>query len=92
MICPSCRGVTSVTESPDEVCPYCGEKLEHRYDDNLETVNFRIAQYLRETVPVLDEFEKQGKLIRINAELSKEEVFSQICQKIDNFFAKKSLK
>ncbi|MBO5102948.1 MAG: nucleoside monophosphate kinase [Clostridia bacterium] len=92
LICPSCRGVTSVTESPDEVCPYCGEKLEHRYDDNLETVNFRIAQYLRETVPVLDEFEKQGKLIRINAELSKEEVFSQICQKIDNFFAKKSLK
>ena len=47
---------------------------------------------MRETVPVIEEFRKQDKLIEINAERSKEEVFSEICQKIDNFFAKKSLK
>lgn len=92
MICPSCRAVTSVAESPDNICKVCGATLEHRYDDNIETVNFRIAQYLRETVPVLDEFEKLGKLIRINANQSKDAVFSEICQKIDEFFAKTDTK
>ncbi len=90
MICPKCRAVTSVAESPDNICKLCGATLEHRYDDNLETVNFRIAQYLRETVPVLNEFEKAGKLIRINADQSKEEVFCEICRKLDEFFAKNS--
>ncbi|MBQ7977953.1 MAG: nucleoside monophosphate kinase [Clostridia bacterium] len=92
LICPNCRKVTSVFDAPDGVCAHCGSTLEHRYDDNLETVNFRIAQYERETVPVLEEFEKSGKLIKINAELSKEQVFDQICNKIDDFFAKKPLK
>ena len=90
LICPKCRAVTSVTESPDNICKNCGATLEHRYDDNLETVNFRIAQYLRETVPVLNEFEKAGKLIRINADQSKEKVFCEICSKLDEFFAKNS--
>ena len=92
LICPNCRKVTSVFEAPDGVCAYCGAKLEHRYDDNLETVNFRIAQYERETVPVLKAFENEGKLIRINAEGTKEAVFAEICAKIDDFFAKKPLK
>ncbi len=90
MICPKCRAVTSVAEAPDNLCRLCGATLEHRYDDNLETVNFRIAQYLRETVPVLEQFEKAGKLIRVNADQSKEEVFCEICRKIDEFFAKNS--
>jgi len=92
LICPKCRAVTSVFDAPDNKCGVCGAGLEHRYDDNLETVNFRLQQYERETVPVLNEFEKQGKLIKINAGLSKEQVFNQICEKIDNFFAKKPLK
>ncbi len=92
LICPVCRAVTSVAESPDNICKQCGATLEHRYDDNIETVNFRIAQYLRETVPVLDEFDKLGKLIRINADQSKENVFSEICQKIDKFFAEQKTK
>ena len=90
LICPNCRAVTSVTEAPDNICLKCGSQLEHRYDDNIETVNFRLAQYERETVPVLKAFEKQGKLIRINAELSKDEVFAEICEKIDKFFSQQS--
>lgn len=90
LICPSCRAVTSVAEAPDNICNVCGATLEHRYDDNIETVNFRIAQYLRETVPVLDEFKKLKKLIRINADQTKEEVFAEICCKLDEFFANKN--
>ncbi len=86
LICPHCRGVTSILESPEEVCPVCNSKLERRYDDNIETVNFRLAQYERETIPVLQEFEKQGKLIKVNGELSKDEVFESICKKLDEFF------
>ena len=92
LICPNCRSVTSVFESPDNICKVCGATLEHRYDDNLETINFRIAQYERETVPVLNAFEALGKLIRIDSSGTKEQVFDQICKKIDDFFAKKPLK
>ncbi len=87
LICPKCRGVTSETESPDLVCPYCKSTLEKRYDDNLETVNKRIKQYEEKTLPVIEEYKKQNILIEIDAEKSKQEVFQEICDKIDKFFA-----
>lgn len=92
LICPNCRAVTSVTEAPDGICPICGTKLERRYDDNPKTVNARIEQFKRETVPVLKEYEKEGKLIKIDAELDKLSVYNQIIEKLEKFFSKTTLK
>ena len=36
-------------------------------------------------------FEKEGKLIRVNAENSKDAVFDEITAKLDNFFGKTTL-
>jgi len=88
LICPSCYAVTSVNDAPEKRCLECGAELEHRYDDNLPTLNFRLKQYETDTVPVLKEFAKLNKLIKIDASQSKEEVFKQICRKLDRFMAK----
>jgi len=88
LICPKCRMVTSKTISPDKICPYCGAVLEQRYDDNLETVNKRIVQYEEKTLPVIESYQKEGKVIEINAEQSKEKVYAEICDKIDKFLKK----
>ena len=89
LICPSCYAVTSVIDAPEKHCLDCGAELEHRYDDNLPTLNFRLKQYETDTIPVLKEFTKLGKLIKVDASLGKEEVFKQICRKLDRFMANK---
>ena len=92
VVCPNCKSVSSVIEANDGLCSHCGTHLERRYDDNPQTVETRINRFIRETIPVIDEFEQEGKVITINAELSKDAVFNEIIQKLDNFFKKSTLK
>lgn len=91
LICPKCKKVTSKTNNPNKICPYCGSVLEQRYDDNLETINKRIVQYQEKTLPVIKVYQKQNKVLEIDAEQNKEEVFTQICNKIDEFLKTKSM-
>lgn len=91
LICPKCRHVTSKNEATNEFCSKCGTLLETRYDDKIETINVRLEQYTNQTVPVLEEYRKQGKLIEINANQTRQEVFEEICEKLDNFFLKNPL-
>lgn len=88
LICPKCRHVTSKNEATNEFCSKCGTLLETRYDDKIETVNIRLNQYLNETVPVIEQYRKQGKLIEINANQTRQQVFEEICEKLDKFFSK----
>ncbi|MBR4271069.1 MAG: nucleoside monophosphate kinase [Clostridia bacterium] len=90
--CPSCFAVTSVLDAPEGHCLDCGAELEHRYDDNLPTLNFRLKQYENETVPVIKSFKALGKLIKVDASGDKDEVFKQICNKINRFFSNKAKK
>ena len=46
-----------------------------RSDDNLESARKRFKTYLTETMPVVEHFEKQGKLRRVAAELSPDAVY-----------------
>lgn len=86
LVCPNCKYVASVLDNTDGICPRCSAHLERRYDDNPQTVETRIQRFIRETIPVVDALKSEQKLITINAELSKEAVFNEIIQKLDNFF------
>lgn len=86
LVCPNCKYVASVLDNADGICPRCSAHLERRYDDNPQTVETRIQRFIRETIPVVDALKSEQKLITINAELSKEAVFNEIIQKLDNFF------
>lgn len=92
LVCPNCKFVTSVVETEDGLCDRCGAQLERRYDDNPQTVETRIKRFIDETIPVIKALEQEGKVITINAELSKDAVFNEIVQKLDNFFKKSTLK
>ena len=86
LVCPNCKYVASVLDNTDGICPRCSAHLERRYDDNPQTVETRIQRFIRETIPVVDALKSEQKLITVNAELSKEAVFNEIIQKLDNFF------
>ncbi len=61
-------------------------KTSGRVDDqDEEKINTRIKVYLDETIPVAKYYEKQGKYYAINGIGAVEEIFANICQKIDSF-------
>ena len=62
---PECKTIYNVVMNPPKVegiCDKCGSKLIQRKDDTPETVKIRISNYLEQTSPVVDYYEKQEKV------------------------------
>ncbi len=77
MICSSCQAPFHKMFSPpreENSCDSCGEVLYQREDDKPAVVRNRLHVYIRETEPVVDYFEKEGNLRRIDASLGINEV------------------
>lgn len=51
-----------------EKCPKCGGEWSIRSDDNEETYKNRYNVYINETLPILDYFKKQGKVIKVEGQ------------------------
>lgn len=81
-ICPDCGNVTTV-ELSGEICGKCGSKLIVRTDDTEEVFANRFNVFTKQTLPIVDYFEKQGVLTRIDANNTIEENFSKICKSIN---------
>ena len=68
--CPVCGEIYNVYFKPpahDEVCDLHPEaKLNRRTDDNAETIKARLATYEHETRPLLDYYERTGRLRRVD--------------------------
>ena len=60
------------------VCPDCGGELIIRKDDNVEIVKERLVVYKKQTAPLEEYYNKQGKLINIDGNQSIEKVFADI--------------
>uniref|UniRef100_A0A0N4Z7L5 Adenylate kinase isoenzyme 1 n=1 Tax=Parastrongyloides trichosuri TaxID=131310 RepID=A0A0N4Z7L5_PARTI len=54
-----------------------------RADDNEETIKKRIVTFNQSTAPVVDYYEKKGKLCRINAEGSVDDIFNKVVSHLD---------
>ena len=52
-----------------------------RADDNLESIKKRFRVFVETSMPVVNEFESQGKVVRVNAERSPEEVYRDVQEK-----------
>ncbi|OGZ19769.1 MAG: hypothetical protein A2654_02945 [Candidatus Nealsonbacteria bacterium RIFCSPHIGHO2_01_FULL_43_31] len=63
-------------------CPKCGGELIRRIDDNPEAIKERLAQFKKYTIPQINYFKKQRKLIKINGEQSIGDVFKDILKAI----------
>ncbi len=67
--CRACGAGFHVLFDPprkETVCDKCGGELYQRSDDNEATVKSRLETYEAQTKPLIDYYEKQGKLRRID--------------------------
>ena len=60
-------------------------KSSGRDDDNEEVLRKRFHTYLNETMPIVEFYDKQGKVKRINALKSIDEVFGEVEQAFAGF-------
>ncbi len=80
-ICPKCGAVYHIKFNPpkdDETCDICGTKLIQREDDKEEVVRKRLEVYRKQTAELIDFYEKENKLIRLDARKSIEELHEEI--------------
>jgi adenylate kinase len=80
--CPKCGEIYNVYTKPpvnDNVCDFHPEaQLTHRADDNEESVSTRLATYDELTKPLLDYYEKTGRLKKISGEGDLEEIYKEL--------------
>ena len=76
--CPKCGESYHISTKKDDKCDKCGETLIQRKDDMPETINARLAVYTSSTQPLIDYYQKQGKLVTVDGMKSIDEVYAQI--------------
>ena len=76
-VCPKCGAgyhVKSLPPKVEGVCDACGAALVTRVDDQPATIAHRLEVYESATAPVIGFYEKAGKLCRVDATGSPEDV------------------
>jgi adenylate kinase len=80
--CPVCGEIYNVHFKPpksDEVCDFHpSARLNHRADDNPETVKARLATYERDTRPLLDYYEESRRLARVDGTRDVEAIYADV--------------
>jgi adenylate kinase len=85
-LCRNCQTPYHVITSPPEIpgkCDKCGGELYQRSDDREETVKERLNVFYNLTVPILDYYRKQDKLIEVNGNLGIQEVAREIVSMLE---------
>ncbi len=87
--CPKCGAVynSSIEGSmpiKENICDNCGTTLIHRNDDDITTYGIRYQTYMKDTVPLLDYYQTIHKLYVVDGNKSKDEIFKEITDIIDN--------
>ena len=80
-VCRNCGVTYHVINMPPEregVCDVCGGELYQRSDDTAATVENRLEVYSTLTMPLIEYYEKSGKVVHIDGSLELEDVFSNI--------------
>jgi adenylate kinase len=86
-VCSECGANYHVEFNPPEepgVCDECGGDLIQRDDDNEETVKERLNVFEENTQPVIDYYEDEGDLVRIDGEGSPDEVWAELRAAIED--------
>jgi adenylate kinase len=85
-LCRKCQTPYHITNSPPRTpgkCDKCGGELYQRPDDREETVRERLRVFLTQTAPILDYYEKRGKLVRVNGNLGMQAVAKEIVSALE---------
>jgi adenylate kinase len=79
--CSKCGNIVRIglhVQSIDEKCPRCGGALSRRADDTAETLENRLVEYRDKTAPLVEHYERQGLLARVNTEAAPDQVFQKV--------------
>lgn len=77
-VCKKCFANFHLVNLPPRrvnVCDYCAGELYQRPDDKEETIRNRLKVYLESTASLIDYYQKQKKLLAVNADVDAENVF-----------------
>jgi len=87
--CTKCGEIYNIYFRPPKVegvCDLDGAPLTQRSDDTPEAVSRRFEEYRRSTAPLIDYYQRSGRLIELNGERPVCEVFDQLCAVIDGSY------
>jgi len=85
--CPVCGRIYNVYSQPPRVAETCdvdGSKLVTRNDDREEVIRERLTAYELQTRPVVDYYERKGRLVSVNGDLPVDQVTEQIFRVIES--------
>jgi adenylate kinase len=89
-ICRAHQHVYNIHTNPPKVpgvCDIDGSELYQRSDDRGEAVQKRLDIFFHETIRLLDHYQEQGKLLRVNGKQSIEQVTQSILATLRDFHA-----
>lgn len=78
-MCPSCKSIYPATYS-SESCEKDGSTLITRQDDTPEAIRVRLDTFLSKTVPVIEAYKSQNKVLSVNGKQSIEGVTKDIME------------
>lgn len=81
-VCSGCKEVYPA-KYDKESCDKCGGELITRTDDNAESIKVRLKAFSDETMPAIEKYEEEGKLLHVDGSLSIEEVDQELKQVLD---------
>jgi|MTBAKSStandDraft_1061840.scaffolds.fasta_scaffold77550_2 adenylate kinase len=85
LYCPSCKKFYHEEYRPpkeDTLCDICHRTLVRRKDDDPESIENRIRVYLDQTHPLIEYYEKSGKLEHIDANKGVDAIHKELLQRI----------
>jgi adenylate kinase len=87
-VCPKCGHsyhVEFIKPRVDGQCDDCGTALVTRDDDKPETVRARLATYQRATAPLIEYYDRQGLLVRVDGTGTPDEVRARLFEQLGTF-------
>jgi adenylate kinase len=87
-VCGNCGATYHVSNRPEVnwTCDVCGGDVIQRDDDTEVAVANRLKVYQRQTVPIIDFYEKLGKLVVVDGVGESSEVQERLTKEIDGHF------
>ena len=85
-ICRDCQAPYNIVEIPPKIagkCDKCGGELYQRADDTEETVKKRLGVYFSQTMPLIDYYTNEDKLVEVNGERGVKEVGEDLIRVIE---------
>lgn len=83
---PDCGKIWHVEFDPPttpDVCDWCGGPLHQRSDDNPTTIANRLDEYATKTMPLIDYYRGQGRLVNVNAAGAAEQITARAIEALE---------